>query len=111
MKYVCENPECSAQGVEETLVSETYVLREGRLVGKNAPCPVCGKERREINPNQEIPIAEKNIGIAKFTMASPEGRREILKRRSHEHYEKEIRPAKEEKLRKAVEAFKEASKN
>ena len=111
MKYICENKECSRFGVEDNLVSETFVFRGGKLVGKNAACPCCGKERREVNANNQIPLSEKNISLAKYTMASPEGRREILKKRSHEHYEKEIRPIKEEKLRKTVEAFKEASKN
>lgn len=111
MKYVCENPECEKFGVEESFVSETYVMRDGRMVGKNSACPRCGNPRKEINPNERIPIGEKNISLATYTMASPEGRREILKKRSHEHFEKEIRPAKEEKLRKTVEAFKEASKN
>lgn len=111
MKYVCENPECSEYGKEEYLSSETYGFKGDRLVGKHAPCPVCGVERREINPAANISPAEKNIGLLKFQMSSPEDRREILKKRSHEHFEKEIRPAKEEKLRKTVEAFKEASKN
>lgn len=111
MKYVCENPSCSKCGVEEEFVVETYVMREGRLVGKGAVCPVCGSLRREINPNENVSPAEKNLTLAKYSMSSPEQRREILKKRSHDHYEKEIRPSKEEKLRKTVEAFKEASKN
>lgn len=112
MKYVCNNPACSACGVEEYLSSETYAFKDGRLVGKNAACPVCGLERQEVkDPEANVSPAEKNISLMKFSMSSPDGRREILKRRSHEHYEKEIRPAKEEKIRKTVEAFKEASKN
>jgi uncharacterized Zn finger protein (UPF0148 family) len=86
-------------------------MREGRLVGKGAACPVCGNLRREINPNENISPAEKNLTLAKYSMSSPEGRREILKKRSHDHFEKEIRPQKEEKLRQTIEAFKEASKN
>ena len=110
MKYVCENPECSEYGKEEYFSSESYFMKDGHLVGKNAPCPVCGQTRREINPNADISPAEKNVSLLKFQMASPEGKREMLKRRSHEHYEKEVRPIKEEKMRKAVESFKEASK-
>ena len=111
MKYVCENTDCSRFGVEEEFFSETYVMREGHLIGKGAICPCCGNVRREINPNEKISLAEKNITLAKYSMSSPEQRREILKKRSHEHFEKEIRPQKEEKLRQTVEAFKEASKN
>ena len=111
MKYVCENPDCSQCGVEEEFVAETYVMHDGHLVGKGAVCPVCGNLRREINPNENVSPAEKNLTLAKYSMSSAEERREILKKRSHEHYEKEIRPQKEEKLRQTVEAFKEASKN
>lgn len=110
-KYICENPDCPNYGKEEAFVSETYRLVGDKLQGKNAPCPVCGVVRREINPNESIPISEKNIELAKYTMASSEGRREMLKKRSHEHYEKEVKPYKEHKLREAVSAFKEASKN
>lgn len=110
MKYVCENSECKSFGVEDEYVSERYFYRNGVMVGENCACPHCGQMRREINPNEEVPLSEKNISIAKYTMASPEQRREILKKRSHEHYEKEIRPEKEYKLNQAVEAFKEASK-
>ena len=112
MKYVCENPACSECGKEEYMSSETYSFRGERLVGKHADCHVCGQERREIkNPAANASPAEKNIVLLKFNMASSEGRREMLKKRSHDHYEKEVRPVKEEKLRKAVESFKEASKN
>lgn len=110
MKYVCHNPECSAVGVEEEFFTETYQFIDGALRGKNAPCPVCGHIREEVNENEEISPEEKNVSLAKFAMASPEAKREILKKRSHDHYEKEIRPMKEEKLRKAVENFKEASR-
>ncbi len=111
MKYICENPDCPECGKEEYMCSETYSFRGNRLVGKHADCPVCGRERKEVNPNANIKLSEKNVGILKFSTASAEGKREMLKRRSHDHYEKEIRPIKEEKLRKAVESFKEASKN
>lgn len=111
MKYICENPDCPDYGKEEYMSSETFSFRGTRLVGKHADCPTCGRERKEVNPNADVSISEKNIGVLKYNMASAEGKREILKRRSHEHYEKEIRPIKEEKLRKAVESFKEASKN
>ena len=112
MKYVCNNPSCPNYGQEEYLSSETYGFKDGRLVGKNANCPICGEERVEVqDPNSQLGPADKNISIMKFSMATPEGKREILKQRSHDHFEKEIRPQKEEKLRKTVQAFKEASKN
>ena len=112
MRYICNNPSCPEYGKEEYTASETYGFKDGRLVGKNANCPVCGKERTELkDPDAQMSPADKNISIMKFSMATAEGKREILKKRSHDHFEKEIRPQKEEKLSKAVQAFKEASKN
>ena len=64
-----------------------YKMVNGELQSNNAPCPRCGQIRKEINPNRDIPISEKNIEIAKYSSASPEQRREILKKRSHDHFE------------------------
>ena len=82
----------------------------GQLVSNNAPCPCCGKIREEYNPNANVPLNEKNIEIGKYTMASSESRKEMLKKRSHDHYEKEIKPFKEHQLHEAVKQFNDASK-
>lgn len=110
MKFVCENPECPKYGIEDEYVTNVFKLIDGHLVSNNAPCPRCGKIRREINPNRDIPLSEKNIGIGLYTSASPEQRREMLKKRSHEHFEKKIKPFKEHQLHETVKQFKEASK-
>lgn len=110
MKFVCENPDCPKFGVEDEYLSNTFKIVNGHLQSNNAPCPCCGQIRKEINPYADIPLNEKNIGIAKYSSASPEQRREMLKKRSHDHYEKEIKPFKEHQLHEAVKTFKDASK-
>jgi hypothetical protein len=83
---------------------------DGELLSNNAPCPSCGKIREEINLNQNIPLSEKNIDIGRYSSASPEDKKNILKKRSHEHFEKEIKPFKEFKLQDTIKNFKNAEK-
>lgn len=110
MKFVCRNKDCKKYGIEDDYSSVTYKFIGGGLMAECAPCPCCGQIREEINPNREIPLSEKNVSIGTYTSASPEQRREMLKKRSHEHYEKEIKPYKEHQLHEMVKNFKDASK-
>ena len=109
-KFICRNTECPNYGKIDEYLSNIYKMVDGHLVSNNAPCPKCGKIREEIVSEKDIPLSEKNIYLAKYTMTSPEGRREMLKKRSHEHYEKEIKPFKEHQINEAVKQFKDASK-
>lgn len=109
MKFVCENPDCIKFGIEDEYFTNTYKSIDGKMVSNNAPCPKCGKIRREINENANIPISEKNISIAEYSSLSPEDKKTVLKKRSHEHYKKEIKPLKEHKIQEAVKQFTEAS--
>lgn len=111
MKFVCKNENCERYGVEDDYTEVRYKLVSGHLIADCAPCPCCGQIREEINPNKDIPIGEKNIGIGVYSSASPETRREMLKKRSHEHFEKEIKPFKEHQLHETMKKFKEASRN
>jgi len=111
VKFVCRNEECKRKGVEDEYYSNTYHMVNGHLQSNNAPCPCCGKVREEINPADDIPLSQKNIDIAKYGSASLEDKRAMLKKRSHDHYEKEIKPFKEHQLHEAVKRFKDASKN
>lgn len=109
-KFVCENKDCPKFGIEEEYFSNAYKMVNGELQSNNAPCPRCGQIRKEINLNKDVPISEKNIEIAKYSSASPEDKRAMLKKRSHDHFEKEIKPFKEHQLHEATKQFKEASK-
>lgn len=110
MEFVCENPECKKFGVKEYYSSTTFKLVDGHLQSVDAPCPVCGQIRTEINPNKDIPLAQKNIGIGKYGSASKEQKQEMLKKRSHDHYEKHVKPFKEHQLHEAVSQMKELKK-
>lgn len=110
MKFVCRNEQCERYGVEDEYFSNSYKVIGGKLVSNNAPCPCCGEIREEINPYKDIPLSEKNIEIGKYSSASPEDKREMLKKRSHDHFEKEIKPFKEHQLYETVKQFKETGK-
>lgn len=110
MKFVCRNEQCERYGVEDEYFSNSYKVIGGKLVSNNALCPCCGEIREEINPYKDIPLSEKNIEIGKYSSASPEDKREMLKKRSHDHFEKEIKPFKEHQLHETVKQFKETGK-
>lgn len=110
MKFICKNKKCEKFGVEYEYLSNRYTVIDGALRSNNAPCPTCGSIREEFNPN-EVPLSEKNIDIGKYSSASKQGKREMLKKRSHDHFKKEIQPFKEHQLRETVRNFKEAGKN
>lgn len=103
--FICENKNCERYGKQDEYLQNRYVLRDGRLVSGNATCPACGGERREICEAEQIPITEKNISIAKFASATKEQKTEMLKKRSHEHFEKHIAEEKRYKLNEAVKQF------
>lgn len=103
MIFVCENIDCPDYEIEEEVTRTRYRLVDGEMVSDSAPCPVCGHMRREIS--EEIPLSEKNVNFGDMRMSTVEGRREMLKQRSHDHYEREIRPEKEERIRRAMGRF------
>lgn len=106
MKCVCKNKDCKRYGKVDFYPTTTYRLVNGELVSDDIRCPSCGEVREEINDNAKIPLSEKNVGIGQYTMASPDEKREMLKRRSHEHFEKEVKPFKEYQINEAMRQFK-----
>lgn len=110
MKYICENPECSHYGEVFEFTHTKFFFKKGELVSEHLECPYCGKDRKEINPNEEIPLSEKEIGYAAYSSASPQDKREMLKKRSHDHFMKEVKPYKEHVLHETVKNFQELSK-
>ena len=105
-KFVCENPDCERYGIEDEYLSNRYKMIGGQLVSDNAPCPKCGSIRREVNLYQSVPLSEKNISIGEYTMSSPEERKEMLKKRSHDHYMKEVKPYKDHQMNQVMSEFK-----
>lgn len=102
MIYLCLNPDCELYEKEEHLVSETFCYRNGKFVGVNCRCPKCGQERKEINLDADVPLSQKNIGLNRINSMSVEQRREILKKRSHDHFNKEIKERKEHLINSAM---------
>lgn len=103
-KFVCENKNCKDYGVIKFYSKESYSIVNNKYISSNQKCPQCGKMRKEILNN--TPLSKKNISMAKYTSASPEIRKEILKKRSHDHFNKHVKHAKEDKLRETVKNFK-----
>lgn len=110
MEYVCNNPECPECGKKEYFSSETYKYRSGRLVGEHSQCPKCGVEREEINPNKNVPLSEKNIGIGLFAGMSKEQKQEVLKKRSHEHFKRNVEERKEGLMSRAINEMRNMNK-
>lgn len=102
MKYICLNPDCSKYQLPEEVIRESFVMRDGKLVGKNCICLECKKERMLDNPNEKIPIAEKGIVMGTYASMSKEQKREMLQKRSHEHFKKEIKERKDGLLNQAM---------
>lgn len=65
-------------------------------------CPFCGAPVKILGH-------ESNIYGA-YTSASKEQKTEMLKKRSHEHFEKHIKPYKEYKINEAVQSFNDYKK-
>lgn len=105
MILVCRNKKCSCFNKEEEFYRSPYIMVDGHLQSVYAPCPECGEIREEINEAQQIPIDKKNIDFGKYSSASKEEKQEILKKRSHEHFVKEIQPYKEHQIHEAVKNF------
>lgn len=110
-KFICKNKDCKKFEVEDEYTSLTYKVVNGHLQATVAPCPCCGEIREEINPNKDIPLSEKNISFGKYASASKEEKTEMLKKRSHDHYEKQVKPFKDHQLNEAMKQMKEYKKS
>lgn len=102
-KFICRNDKCCKFGIVDEYFSNTYKMVNGKLISKNAICPKCGEIREEVD--ESVPLSKKDIFVAKYSSLSPEDKKEVLKKRSHEHYEKEIKPYKEHQLHEVVKQF------
>lgn len=110
VRFICKEEGCKRKDIADDYYSNTYKMVNGSLQSNNAPCPSCGKIREEIDFNKEIPFSQKNIDIAKYSSSSPEQKKAMLKKRSRDHFEKEVKPYKDHRLQEAVKQFKDASK-
>lgn len=109
MKCVCKNKNCKRYNIVDYYPSTVYRFKNGELVSDDIACPCCGSIREEIV--DETPLSQKNIDIGRYTMASKEQRTEMLKKRSHDHFVKKIKPYKDYRINEAMEQFKQISKD
>lgn len=107
MRYVCRNAECPQCGIEETLHKESYKYVSGQgLVGEHRDCPHCGKPREELNPNADVPLSEKNVTVNFFDGMSKEQKREVLRKRAHDHFNRSIKERKDGLVNQAISEMK-----
>jgi len=110
MKFQCINSECEDYLKVDDYFNNTLKLIEGKLVSNNAPCPKCNKLRDDVTGNDKIPISEKNISMGEYSSMNPQQQKEVLKKRSHEHFKKEIKPFKEHQMNAAMSEMRNLSK-
>lgn len=96
MEFVCKNPECPRYGKLDYYSQVSVVIKNGEPFVKQSPCPSCGNIREEVK--KEAPESLKGIYFGKFRAMSKEQKQESLKKRSHEHFKKNIQAEKEAKL-------------
>ena len=58
----------------------------------------------------DVPLSEKNVNFGQYSSASTEQKREILKQRSHEHFEKKVKERKDYLMNKAIGEMKSLGK-
>ena len=110
MEYICKNPKCPNYEKKEYFSSETYKYHDGRLLGEHIQCSECGVEREEVNLNEGISLSDKNIGIGLFAGMSKERKQEVLKKRSHEHFKKNVEERKEGLMSQAINEMRNMNK-
>lgn len=109
--YVCKNTDCSCYDVPDVVTRESFKYVSGvGLIGEHAACPSCGKIREYVNPQADVPLSEKNVNFGQYSSASTEQKREILRQRSHEHFEKKVKERKDYLMNKAIGEMKSLGK-
>lgn len=104
MKFVCNNSECCDCSVVYDYPKNTYKMINGRLLSNNAVCPKCGNIRDEVADDNKVDLKSLNIG--KYSSSSLEEKRNMLKKRSHDHFNKEIKEYKNHQLNEVMNQFK-----
>lgn len=109
--YICENKDCARYGCKDIVARESFKYVSGLgLVGEKAKCPACGGIRKYVNPDADVPLSEKKVYTAKYSSASADQKRDILRQRSHEHFQKKIKEKKDFLMNKAMGEMKSLGK-
>lgn len=100
MEFTCRNKNCERFNQEESCYKVVTVYGSDGPVCKQQPCPKCGEMRE--NTTEIIPLSQKHIGVLKIPSMTKEQKTAMLKKRSHEHYVKEIKESANFKLGSAM---------
>lgn len=96
MKVECENRECSQ--FEEVVETKDWDGRDSYGLYLLRQCPVCHKKRKLVELESvpsETPIGFEKVSFGKISSMSMQDRKKILKKRSNEHFNKNIKERKE----------------
>jgi len=99
--------ECKDCNKIKELTKVRFVFINNKFVA-DVKCE-CGKYMKDIS--EQIPLSEKSFSIATFQSLSNEDKQNMLKKRSHEHYEKKIKPEKDYKHNLIVKQVKNVIKH
>jgi len=92
MKVICKNAECRTFDIEANIFwdgLDTYILYQ-RL-----SCPLCGKQREIISEPEEKQSDLSTISFGKIAGMDIIEKKSFLKKRSNEHYQREIKERKQ----------------
>ena len=93
MKVKCNNKTCSDYGeireVEDWSGTDSYSLF---LLKK---CPICGSQRKTIELKVDPAPEGFNVYFGKFSAMSKEDQKRVLKKRSQDHFKKNIKGKKD----------------
>ena len=97
MKVICKNVNCQEFDKEIEVADWDGLHSYGLFVLKQ--CPNC-KKLRQIIPGSLVEQDKDSVGFegvafAKIGSMSPQERKQVLKKRSNEHFKKHIKPRKE----------------
>lgn len=104
MDYKCLDPNCPLFDKVESIYKVVTVYKASGPVTEAAKCPSCGVERHCLE--HDIPLSEKDIRILKMPSMTKEQKTEMLKKRSHNDYKKNIEERKDGLMGRAMNEMK-----
>jgi len=99
MKVKCNNKVCETFG--QVVECEDWGGHDSYSLFLLKRCPVCGSQRKTVELKvEEGPSEEFNVYFGKFSAMSKEDQKKVLKKRSSDHFKKNIKGKKEHLDRK-----------
>lgn len=106
MDCKCTNTKCAHfDKVDHEYSITISYSKNGEKFCAQQVCPYCGQMREDVT--EVIPPAKKNIQMGRYTSMSKDQKTDVLKKRSHEHYNKELKEQSEFKMQSAMKEMRE----